>query len=67
MDSGYVVHGETYCSDDCLSRDYTEDEYNALYEGDDSDTAYGLSGMRVMRWYYENPQMRIRMERRDAG
>ena len=40
MDSGYVVHGETYCSDECLYKDYTEDEYNALYEDEDSDTAY---------------------------
>lgn len=41
MIEGYVIEngdGGYYCSDECLNKDYTEEEYNNLYDDGDGDT-----------------------------
>ena len=36
MDKGYCLYDgdEYYCSDECLYKNYTEEEYNSIYESD---------------------------------
>ena len=36
MSKGYCLYDgdEYYCSDQCLSEHYTEEEYNSIYESD---------------------------------
>ena len=39
MIEGYVVNGcDTYCSDDCLHKHLSEEEYKALYNDGEGDT-----------------------------
>ncbi len=39
MIEGYLVDGcSTYCSDECLHKHYSEEEFNALYNEGDGDT-----------------------------
>jgi len=40
MIEGYVVDGNTYCSDECRRKDYTDEEYEDKYDSDDTDEAY---------------------------
>lgn len=48
MIEGYVVDGcETYCSDDCLHRHITDEEFNSLY-GDGSGDTYRTT------WYEDS-------------
>ena len=39
MIEGYVVDGcDTYCSEDCLHKHITEEEFNILYDEGNNDT-----------------------------
>lgn len=39
MIEGYVVHGcDTYCSDECLHKHLTDEEFNILYDDGNGDT-----------------------------
>lgn len=41
MASGYIVNGdEYYCSDECLHKHYSDEEYNELYDNGNSDDTY---------------------------
>ena len=46
MQAGYVINDEQYfCSDECLGKIYTKEEFNDLY---DEDVAYWTE------WYDDN-------------
>lgn len=32
----FVVNGDYFCSKDCVHKQYTEDEYQALYKADEA-------------------------------
>ena len=34
---GYYAAGEYYCSDDCLTKDFTKEEWNNLYDENDDE------------------------------
>ena len=36
MIDGYIVFEDYYCSDECLHKDYTHEEYMEMYENDDA-------------------------------
>lgn len=42
MNSGYVIENglEYYCSDECLHKHYTEEEYLELYDNGNGDSYY---------------------------
>lgn len=40
MIEGWVVDGDTYCSEECRRKDYSDEEYEDKYDSDDSDEAY---------------------------
>lgn len=42
MNEGYMIHGgiEHYCSDECLFKNYSLDDWNDMYNDGDGDSCY---------------------------
>ena len=56
MIEGYLVDGcSTYCSDECLHKHYSEEEFNALYNEGDGDTYWTT-------WYEDSITYKIRKD-----